>query len=77
MKKLDFIMNYLQPPIQVPIYMDIIQGLFVNKKYKHVLYLNKNLYGQKQAGKFWYDYLSKILIKKLYMKRIQHDECLL
>ena len=40
----------------------------------YVLKLEKNLYGQKQAGRVWYQHLRKNLLK-LGFKPSQHDEC--
>ena len=40
----------------------------------YVLKLEKNLYGQKQAGRVWYLHLKKNLLK-LGFKPSQHDEC--
>jgi hypothetical protein len=41
----------------------------------YVLKLEKNLYGQKQAGRVWYLHLKKNLLK-LGFKPSQHDECI-
>jgi hypothetical protein len=41
----------------------------------YVLKLEKNLYGQKQAGRVWYLHLRKNLLK-LGFKPSQHDECI-
>ena len=40
----------------------------------YVLKLEKNLYGQNQAGRIWYQHLRKNLLK-LGFKPSQHDEC--
>ena len=40
----------------------------------YVLKLEKNLYGQKQAGRVWYLHLRKNLLE-LGFKPSQHDEC--
>jgi len=42
----------------------------------YVLKLEKNLYGQKQAGRVWYLHLKKNLLK-LGFKPSEHDECIL
>jgi hypothetical protein len=44
-------------------------------KKNYVLKLVKNLYGQKQAGRLWYQHLRKNLIK-LGFKPSSHDECI-
>ena len=41
-----------------------------------VLKLHRNLYGQKQAGRVWYEYLHKQLITKAGFVQSKHDECL-
>jgi hypothetical protein len=42
----------------------------------YVLKLEKNLYGQKQAGRVWCLHLKKNLLK-LGFKLSEHDECVL
>ncbi len=49
-------------------------NLTEEEKKEHVLRLDKNLYGQKQAGRVWYQHLRKNLIK-LGFKPSEHDEC--
>jgi hypothetical protein len=41
----------------------------------YVLKLEKNLYGQKKAGRVWYFHLRKNLLK-LGFKPSQYDECI-
>jgi hypothetical protein len=53
--QVDFVMAYLQAPIEMDIYMELpqsIQTVHENSK-DHVLKLEKNIYGQKQAGPVW------------------------
>jgi hypothetical protein len=48
-------MAYPQAPIEMDIYMELPQGIQTkhgNSK-EHVLKLEKNIYGQKQAGHMW------------------------
>jgi hypothetical protein len=50
--QVNFVMAYLQAPIEMDIYMELLQGIQTahgNSK-DHVLKLEKNIYGQKQAG---------------------------
>jgi hypothetical protein len=57
--QVDFIMAYPQAPIEMDIYMELPQGIQTatgNSK-DHVLQLLKNIYGQKQAGCVWNEYL--------------------
>ena len=41
----------------------------------YVLRINRNVYGQKQAGRVWNDYLVDILINKLNFVQSKVDEC--
>ncbi len=57
--QVDFVMAYSQAPIEMDIYMELPQGIQTatgNSK-DHVLQLIKNIYGQKQAGCMWNEYL--------------------
>jgi hypothetical protein len=48
-------MAYPQAPIEMDIYMELPQGIQTkhgNSK-EHILKLEKNIYGQKQAGRVW------------------------
>jgi hypothetical protein len=52
-------MAYPQAPIKMDIYMELPQGIQTkhgNSK-EHVLKLEKNIYGQKQAGRVWNSFL--------------------
>jgi len=56
---IDFVMAYPQAPIEMDIYMELPQGIMTahgNSK-DHVLKLEKNIYGQKQAGRIWNSFL--------------------
>ncbi len=57
--QVDFVMAYPQAPIKMDIYMELPQGIQTthgNSK-DHVLKLEKNIYGQKQAGRVWNSFL--------------------
>jgi hypothetical protein len=57
--QVDFVMAYPQAPIEMDIYMELPQGIQAkhgNSK-EHVLKLEKNIYGQKQAGRVWNSFL--------------------
>jgi hypothetical protein len=52
-------MAYPQAPIEMDIYMELQQGIQTkhgNSK-EHILKLEKNIYGQKQAGRVWNSFL--------------------
>jgi hypothetical protein len=57
--QVSFVMAYLQAPIKMDIYMKLPQGIQTahgNSK-DHVLKLEKNIYGQKQASRVWNSFL--------------------
>jgi hypothetical protein len=55
----DFIMAYPQAPINMDIYLELPRGIqTAHRNLKdHVLKLEKNIYGQKQAGHVWNSFL--------------------
>ena len=59
LRQVDFIMAYPQAPIEMDIYMELPQGIETaeGSSKDHVLKLLKNIYGQKQAGRVWNEYL--------------------
>jgi hypothetical protein len=62
--QVDFVMAYPQAPIKMDIYMELPQGIQTmhgNSK-DHVLKLEKNIYGQKQAGCVWNSFLVEKLL---------------
>jgi Reverse transcriptase (RNA-dependent DNA polymerase) len=77
-RQMDFVQAYPQAPVETELYMEIPKGFQVGPdKRKFVLRLNKNLYGQKQAGRVWNQYLTKGLVEKLGFIQSQHDPCVL
>ena len=81
-RQLDFLLAYTQADIERDLYMKLPPGFMVNgreltedERKKHVLKLEKNLYGQKQAGRVWYLHLKKNL-ERIGFKVSKHDECL-
>jgi hypothetical protein len=80
-KQLDFVLAFPQADIERELYMKLptgfsIEGMTLSEEEKkdHVLKLVKNLYGQKQAGRVWYQHLRKNLIK-LGLQPSEFDEC--
>jgi hypothetical protein len=61
--QLDFLLAYTQAPVERELYMEVPKGVIVTGRdrdcNKYALHLIKNLYGQKQAGVVWYQYLAK------------------
>ena len=47
----------------------------MQKKKDYVLKLHQNIYGQKQAGKLWNQYLTNFLINKFGFKQSSVDDC--
>ena len=77
-RQIDFVMAYPQAPIETPLWMEVPKGVTIYGMPKdtsdYVLELKKNLYGQKQAGRVWYQHLSKGL-KQLGFISSLVDEC--
>ena len=67
-QQVDYVAAYTQAPIDRDMYMEFRRGFKVpgdvNRK-DVVLKLHRNLYGQKQAGHVWYEYLCKQLVTKV------------
>lgn len=60
-KQLDYVMAFPQAPAEREMYMEIPKGLYVEGD--HIFKVKRNIYGQKQAGRVWYQYLKKKLQK--------------
>jgi hypothetical protein len=76
-KQLDFVQAYPQAPIQTELFMDIPKGYMVNGSDKnHVLKIIKNIYGQKQAGRVWNEFLIQGLLE-LGFTQSKYDMCLI
>jgi hypothetical protein len=80
-RQLDFVLAYTQADIERDLYMKLPPGFTIPGKTlseqdrkDYVLKLEKNLYGQKQAGRVWYLHLRNNLIKLGFVPS-QHDEC--
>ena len=59
--QLDFVMAYLQAPAETPLYLRLPQG-YKRKgmtRKSHMLQLKCNMYGQKQAGRVWNQYMDQ------------------
>eukprot|EP00590_Aulacoseira_subarctica_P001421 CAMPEP_0172414700 /NCGR_PEP_ID=MMETSP1064-20121228/1332_1 /TAXON_ID=202472 /ORGANISM="Aulacoseira subarctica , Strain CCAP 1002/5" /LENGTH=1323 /DNA_ID=CAMNT_0013151491 /DNA_START=262 /DNA_END=4233 /DNA_ORIENTATION=+ len=75
-RQLDFVLAYTQADVETDLYMKIPigynrPGVTANT---HALKLVKNLYGQKQAGRVWNQYMVEKL-KKLGFRQSDVDEC--
>ena len=77
-RQLDYVLAFPQAPVEREIYMQIPKGFeqdLPNGSEKHVLKIHRNIYGQKQAGRVWFQYLRDKLINELNFKQSKIDEC--
>jgi hypothetical protein len=75
--QVDFVMACPQAPIEIDIYMELPQGIHTthgNSK-DCVLKLEKNIYGQKQAGRVWNSFLVDKL-KSIQFTPSRIDDCI-
>ena len=77
-KQIDYVQAFPQAPVEKDLYLKVPAGFDIENgnKNDYALKLHKNVYGQKQAGRVWYKYLSKKLTKELGFKQSKIDECL-
>ena len=76
-KQIDFVQAFAQAPIEETLYMRIPAGVELecgSDPRDYVLKLHRNIYGQKQAGRVWNQYLVSKLIE-LGFKQSKVDEC--
>ena len=64
---------YLNAPLKETIYMKAPPGVLKPGQEWKVLRLLKGLYGLKQAGRGWYQEMSKVFVKELGFKRSEID----
>jgi hypothetical protein len=77
--QVDYVLAYPQADAECDLYLSIPRGFHSNETGSsalHVLKLIKNIYGQKQAGKVWNDYMNDKLTTKLGYTRSKIDPCL-
>ena len=70
-QQVDYVAAYTQAPIDCDMYMEFPRGFKVPGDVDRkdvVLKLHRNLYGQKQAGRVWYEYLCKRLVTKVVFR---------
>ena len=76
-RQLDFVMAYPQAPAEMPLYLRLPQG-YKRKgmtRKTHVLKLKRNVYGQKQAGRVWNQYMDQGM-KSIGFTPSKFDPCL-
>lgn len=77
-KQIDFVQAFAQAPIEKTLYMRVPAGIELDDgsdPRDYVLKLHRNIYGQKQAGREWNQYLVKKLTGELGFKQSKVDEC--
>ena len=76
-QQIDYVLAFPQAPVEKEIYMKIPKGFEVtgSNSEDYVLRLNRNVYGQKQAGRVWNKYLERKLIEEVGFKKSKIDEC--
>jgi len=74
-RQIDFVLAFPQAPVERDIYMKIPAGFEVDGNDKdYVLQLHRNVYGQKQAGRVWNEYLHEKLLQIGFIQS-KYDEC--
>jgi hypothetical protein len=77
-RQIDFVLAYPQADVETEMYIKVPKGFkmkHICSNMSHVLKLLKNLYGQKQAGRVWHQYIHGILLELGY-KPSAVDECI-
>jgi len=76
MRQVDFYMAYPQAPIEMDMYMELPQYIHttLGDARDYVLKLLRNIYGQKQAGRVWNQYLVDKLLSIGFVQSLV-DEC--
>ena len=73
--QIDYVSAFPQSPIGRPTYTRIPPGLKVpGDPSNYALYMHRNLYGRKQSGRIWYQYLTDRL-KGIGFIQSDHDPC--
>ena len=77
-RQLDYVLAFPQAPVERELYMEIPKGFDIDegRTDDYILKINRNIYGQKQAGRVWNQYLVNKLIKELGFRQSKVDECL-
>jgi len=73
--QLDYVLAFPQAPVDRECYMQIPKGIKIDAPGEWALRVHKNIYGQKQAGRVWNQYLVDKLVNQVGFKQSKHDEC--
>ena len=76
-KQLNYVLDFPQALVERDLYMKIPTEFEIEngKTLDYVLKINRNIYGQKQAGRVWNNYLVNKLVNELGFKQSKSDEC--
>jgi Reverse transcriptase (RNA-dependent DNA polymerase) len=77
-KQIDLVQAFAQAPIEKTMYMRIPAGIELedgSDTKEYVLQIHRNIYGQKQPGRVWNQFLVKKLVKELGFKQSKVNEC--
>ena len=77
-RQLDYVLAFPQAPVERELYMEVPRGFEIQggDSKDYLLKIQRNIYGQKQAGRVWNKYLVDKLTKELGFKQSAVDECL-
>jgi hypothetical protein len=75
----DYVLAFTQAPIKKTLYLEVPKGFEIEgrDRRQHCLKLHENVYGSKNAGRTWYQYLTKKLIEEVGFVQSKVDECVL
>ena len=77
--QIDYVLAFPQAPVEKELYMRCPKGFRfgnVEDTRDYVLRLNRNVYGQKQAGRVWNKYLVNKLVNEVGFVQSEVDECI-
>jgi hypothetical protein len=77
-KQLDYVLAFPQAPVEKELYIEVPRGFVIEEgedPKEYVLKLHRNVYGQKQAGRVWYQHLRKKLIDEVGFTPSAVDDC--
>jgi Reverse transcriptase (RNA-dependent DNA polymerase) len=75
--QIDYVSAFPQAPVERELYMQLPRGFEIAgaKPGEYVFRLNKNVYGQKSAGRVWNRYLTNKLTKEVGFVQSKTDDC--
>jgi hypothetical protein len=75
--QIDYVLAFPQAPVERDIYMKIPKGFEIDEGNTddYVLRLHRNVYGQKQAGRVWNQYLVDKLVNEVGFTQSKVDAC--